>query len=88
MQRTTADDISNALMPYVKLLNETRVKFMSVVTDSASNNIKALRALEEVSLQRKSSSFIIRQPCMAHTTMLALSDLFHVTKSKGKYFLT
>ena len=64
----------------VNELQKNNTTVISVNTDNAANNIKALNG-DENSAQELSNAHFIRQPCAAHTLNLVVFDIFEDSHS-------
>ena len=71
----TSITLANVIASIVTELNDNNTTVISVNTDNAANNIRALNG-DENSAQELSNSHFIRQPCAAHTLNLVICDAF------------
>lgn len=74
-QDLKASTLSTLISDVVKECKDNNINVISVNTDNAANNKKALNG-KSGSAQVKSNSHFIREPCSAHTCDLAIKDMF------------
>lgn len=78
---STASTIANEVASIIDKLKHNGTSVISICCDNAKTNIKAFNG-KEGSTQDLTQSHFVRQSCMAHTSSLAISDIF----SEGKIY--
>lgn len=81
-ENSKASTLSTLIAEVVQKCSENNIHIISVNTDNAAENKKALDG-EENSAQEKSNSHFIREPCSAHTCDLAIKDMFSKDEDYG-----